>query len=240
MNMMEFWVFNFIGKALAPKIFHKLRIWDFCASARPDYYIANSNTTQKRIQKYYKRSSTTIYAGTDINKFTFEEKKQDFYLYVGRCIPYKKFELIVDSFNTNWKKCIIVTNTDNKLYRELRERSHKNITWKLHISREETRKLFSQAKAFLFPPEEDFWLVPIEAMACWTPVIAYKKWWATETVLEWITWTFFNNQTPESLNSSIQKFETLVFNHKEIRKHAKKFSKQNFQKQLLNFIEEKL
>ncbi len=252
-NMMEFGIFNFIGKAIAPRIFHKLRQWDFCASARPDYFIGNSNTTVKRINKYYKREATTIYAGTDISQFKFQEKKQDFYLYVGRCIPYKKFDLIVDTFNKNWKKCIIVTNTDNTLYRELKEKSKDNIEWKLSISREETLKLFSHAKAFLFPPEEDFWLVPVEAMACWTPVIAYWKWWATETVVahpptpslagggetQTPTGIFFKKQTVKSLNKAIEKFESLKFDHKKIREHSQKFSKDNFQKQLLEFVEEK-
>ncbi|MBT3728715.1 glycosyltransferase [bacterium] len=81
-------------------------------------------------------------------------------------MPYKKFDLIVEAFNKNGRKLILVTNTDNKLYRELREKSKDNIEWKFNISNEEKNELFSQAKAFLFPPEEDFGLVPIEAMAC--------------------------------------------------------------------------
>jgi glycosyltransferase involved in cell wall biosynthesis len=239
LNMMEFWILNFLWKWIAPKIFHNLRQWDFIASARPDYYIWNSKNTVSRINKYYNREAKVIYPWTDLEKFKFREKKEDFYLYVWRCIPYKKFDLIVDAFNTNWKKIIIVTNTDNKLYRELKSKSKDNIEWKLSISREETLELFSKAKAFMFPPEEDYWLVPVEAMACWTPVIAYWKWWATETVVDWKTWIYFKKQTVKSLNKAIEIFEKTRFNHKEIREHAKNFSKVNFQEQLLEFVEEK-
>ncbi|MDQ7009082.1 MAG: glycosyltransferase [Candidatus Gracilibacteria bacterium] len=240
LNMMEFGVFNFIGKWFAPKVFHKLRQWDFCAAQRPDYFIGNSKNTVSRINKYYRREAEVIYPGTDLSKFKFNEKKEDFYLYVGRCIPYKKFDLIVDSFNENGKKIIIVTNTDNNLYRELKAKSNKNIEWKLKISRKETLELFSRAKAFLFPPEEDFGLVPVEAMACGTPVIAYGKGGATETVLDGKTGIYFQKQTVKSLNKAIEKFENTSFNYKEIREHSQNFSKEKFQQNLLKFVEDKL
>jgi glycosyltransferase involved in cell wall biosynthesis len=84
---------------------------------------------------------------------------------VGRCIPYKKFDLLVDTFNENGKRLVLVTNTDNKLYKKLKERSKKNITWIFNPNRDELETIYAKAKAFLFPPEEDFGLVPIEAMA---------------------------------------------------------------------------
>jgi len=92
---------------------------------------------------------------------------------VGRCIPYKKFDLLVDAFNRNGKKLIIATNTNNKLYKKLKKLSNKNIEWKMNLPRKEIIELYAHAKAFVFPPEEDFGLVPIEAQACGTPVIAY-------------------------------------------------------------------
>ncbi len=241
LNMMEFgWILNFIWKKIAPKTIHRLRQWDFIAAQRPDYFIANSKNTRERIKKYYDRESQVIYPCIDIEKFNFNEKKEDFYLYVWRCIPYKKFNLIVESFNKNWKKIILVTNTDNKLYRELKKKSKQNITWKLNISRKETRELFSKAKAFLFPVEEDFWIVPIEAMACWTPVIAYKKWGALETVIDWKSWIFFEKQNVNSLNKAIEQFEEMKFDFVKIRNHAKKFDKEIFKNNILDFINKRL
>jgi glycosyltransferase involved in cell wall biosynthesis len=241
LQMMEFgWILNWIGKNIAPSKIHKLRQWDFCAAKRPDYFIANSKNTQSRISKYYKRESEVIYPCLDIKSIPFEENKWDYYFYNGRCIPYKKFDLIVDAFNENWKKIIIATNTDNTLYRELKEKSNNNIEWILSWDLQKLNKLHAKAKAFIFPPEEDFGLVPIAAMASWTPVIAYWKWGALETVVENKTGIFFLEQNIESLNKAIEKFETLKFNAKIIREHAENFDKNIFKKKLINFIEEKI
>ena len=241
LNMMEFGgILNFIWKKLAPKIIHSLRQWDFLAAQRANFFIANSKNTASRISKYYDRKSKVIYPPVNISEFKLEENKDDFYLYVWRCIPYKKFDLIVDAFNQNWKKIILVTNTDNKLYKKLKTKSESNITWKLNITRKETTKLFEKAKAFLFPVEEDFWIVPLEAQASWTPVIALKKWWVLETVIDKKTWIFFEKQTINSLNKAIKDFEKLKFDYKNIRKHAQNFNKKIFKENILNFIIEKL
>lgn len=139
-----------------PKLIHKLRRWDYLAAQRPDYFIANSKNTKERIKKYYNRESVVIYPSIDISQFPLIEKKSDYYLAVGRCIPYKKFDLLVDAFNANGKKLIIATNTDNKLYRQLKKISKKNIEWKMDLPRNQIIDLYAQAKAFVFPPEEDF------------------------------------------------------------------------------------
>ena len=239
-NMMEFWVLNPIGKWFMPRLVHNLRKWDFLAAQRPDYFLANSKNTKNRIKKYYNREAEVVYPWIDTEKFIFSSEKKDFYLYVWRCIPYKKFDLIVDAFNKNWKKIVIITNTDNKLFRKLKSISKENISWKLNISFEEIKKYYSEAKAFLFPPEEDFWLVPIEAMASWTPVIAFWKWWALETVVDSETWVFFSEQTVESLNKAIERFEKLSFDYDKIKKHSEKFDKKYFKQNILEFIEKKI
>lgn len=240
LKMMEFGLLDTIAKSLMPKIVHKLRQWDFIAAQRPDFYIANSYNTANRIKKYYNKDSTVIHPCIDTNNFILNNNKEDFYLYVWRCIPYKKFDLIVDTFNSNWKKLILVTNTENKLYKSLKSKSKNNIEWKLNITKSETIKLFWKAKCFLFPPEEDFWLVPIEAMACWTPVIAYGKWWALETIVDWKTWLFFTEQTVDSLNNTIELFEKSYFNYEEIRDHSLNYDKNIFKEKLLNFINKKI
>jgi len=240
LKMMEFgWIMNYFWKIFAPKIIHNLRYWDFVAAQRSDYFLANSINTQNRIWKYYKRESEVIYPPVKISEFNLEENKSDYYLYIWRCIPYKKFDLIVDSFNENWKKIILVTNTDNKLFRELKAKSKSNIIWKLNISREKTTKLFEQAKWFLFPVDEDFWIVPLEAMACWTPVIAFQKWWVLETVVDKETWIFFKEQTISSLNKSIEEFEKIKFDYKKIRKHSEKFDELIFKNKILEFVNSK-
>ena len=239
-NMMEFWILNPIGKWFMPRLVHNLRKWDFLAAQRPDYFLANSKNTKNRIKKYYNREAEVVYPWIDTEKFIFSSEKKDFYLYVWRCIPYKKFDLIVDAFNKNWKKIVIITNTDNKLFRNLKNISKENFYCKLNISFEEIKKYYSEAKAFLFPPEEDFWLVPIEAMASWTPVIAFWKWWALETVVNSETWVFFSEQTVESLNEAIERFEKLSFDYDKIKKHSEKFDKKYFKQNILEFIKKKI
>lgn len=240
LNMTEFGFLNPIAKWLMPKIIHKLRMWDFLSSKRVDYFIANSKNTASRINKYYKKETCVIYPGLDLENIPFSEEKQDYYFYNGRCIPYKKFDLIVDAFNKNRKKLIIATNTDNKLYRSLKAKSKENITWKFGLNLDEINEIHSKARAFLFPPEEDFGLVPIAAMASGTPVIAYKKWWSLETVVEWVTWIFFENQSVRSVNNAIEEFENMHFDAKKIREHAMKFDKKIFQENILAYIKEKL
>ncbi|MDD2907916.1 MAG: glycosyltransferase [Candidatus Gracilibacteria bacterium] len=239
-NMMEFGFLNPIGKWLMPKIVHKLRIWDFIASKRPDFFIANSENTAKRIKKYYSRESKVIHPCLDIENIPFEIVKEDYYFYNGRCIPYKKFDLIVDAFNENGKKIKIATNTPNKLYDYLKSKSKPNIEWIFTNNLEYINKLHSKAKAFLFPPEEDFGLVPIAAMATGTPVIAYGKGGALETVVSGKTGVFFKEQSIESLNNAIEKFESLEFDYLKIREHALKFDKKVFKNEVMEFINKRL
>lgn len=240
LDMMEFGILNPLWKWLMPKLIDKLRTWDYAAAQRPDYFIANSKNTQWRISKYYNRESEVIYPSIDISQFPLTEKKEEYYLAVGRCIPYKKFDLLIDAFNANGKKLIIATNTDNTLYKNLRKISKDNIQWKMNLPRSEIIDLYAKAKCFVFPPEEDFGLVPVEAQACGTPVIAYGVGWALETVVSWKTGIFFEDQTQESLNKAIDTFESMTFDATTIQAHAEQFDSKIFKENIVRFIEEKL
>ncbi len=245
-KMMEFGLLNPIAKYIFPKMIKKLRRCDYIAAQRPDYFIANSHNTQNRIKKYYNRESEVIYPAIDISEFPHPWScsdtswNQDYYLCVGRCIPYKKFDLLVETFNTNGKPLILITNTDTKLYRSLKKQSRDNITWIFAPTREEIIQYYLWATACIFPPEEDFWLVPLEAQACGTPVIAYGKWWALETVWKWKTGLFFDEQTPESLQKAIDTFESMTFDTTAIRKHAEQFDVRIFQKKIKEYIEKNI
>ncbi len=240
LNMMEFWFLNFFWKYLMPKIVHSLRIWDYVAAQRVDYFLANSINTKSRINKYYNKEAQVLYPWVDSSKFYISEKK-DFYLYVWRVIPYKRFDLLVDTFNKNGKNLVIITNTINKLQKKLQKESKLNITWKINIANEEKYDLYSSAKWFLFPVDEDFWLVPVEAMMSWTPVIAYNKWWVLETVIPNETWIFFDSQSVRSLNNAITQFENTSFDYQKIREYAiNNFDKNIFKQKLLDFIKDKI
>ena len=144
---------------------------------------------------------------------------------------------MVDAFNQNRKKLILCTNTDNLLYHELQEKSKSNISWIFTPTKEKRNELCAQAKAFLFPPEEDFGLVPVEAMASGTPVIAYGVGGATETVIEGKTGFFFTPQTPVALNDTIEKFENTTLDQNKIIARGHEFSTENFDKKILESLQ---
>lgn len=244
-NRLEYGILNPVIRWLMPKIIHKLRIRDFCAAQRVDYFIANSQNTKNRIAKYYRRNSDVIYPAINVEEFPFSDTKEDYYFYVWRVVPYKKFDLLVDAFNENGKKLIIATSTKNKLFKELKAKSKPNIEWKIGLPNEAVRKYMSKAKATLFPPEEDFGIVPIESMACGTPVIAYAKWWSLETVRDKnpylpSTWIFFKYQTVESINKTIDEFENREFDFEKIREYSYNFDISIFRKDFVNLISDKI
>ena len=235
-NMMEFWLFNSLARFVLDRLIGWLRKLDYATAQRVDFFIANSRNTQERIQKYYDRESEVIYPGVNIPVMPTAWKEWDYYLGLGRCIPYKRFDLLVDAFNESGRRLILCTATDTPLFRELRAKSKSNIEWKYRVSNKEKDELMANAKAFLFPPLEDFGLVPIEAMAMGTPVIAYGEGGALETVVDGVTGVFFSPQTPESLNQAIERFETMGWDRDRIREHAEQFSKERFQENIRNYI----
>lgn len=242
-NMMEFGFLNPLARFVLDQLINWLRRLDYEAAQKVDFFIANSENTRERIQKYYNRESEVIYPGVEIlensgffNLSQHSILSQSYYVWIWRCIPYKRFDLLVDTFNENGKKLILCTATDTPLFQELKTKSKPNIEWMFGVDNLEKILLMANAKAFLFPPEEDFGLVPIEAMAMGTPVIAYGEWWALETVVDWETGTFFSPQTPEALNRTIEKFETMTFDRENIHNHAKNFGKEVFQEKILELI----
>lgn len=242
MEFGKFW--NPIVEFLLPKVVGYMRKLDIEAAEKVDIFWANSKTTQQRIEKYYHRKSEVIYPGTPVADKASESIEtawsKEYYFSIGRCIPYKKFDLLVEAFNANWKRLILATATDNSLFRELQAQSRPNITWIFRPSNEERDALYKNAKAFLFPPEEDFGLVPVEAMAMGTPVIAYGSGGATETVIDWLTGVFFTPQTAWALNEAIERFETLTLSKQAIMARGKEFSRENFRKHILSSLEKNI
>lgn len=238
--MMEFGILNPIVKWIFPKVVNWMRKLDYEAAQAVDVFWANSETTAHRIEHFYRRDAEVIYPGVNPANFSPTSEKKDFYFGIGRCIPYKKFDLLVDAFNANGKPLVLATNTDNLLYRELREKSKPNIKWIFAPSSEKRKQLYAEAKAFLFPPEEDFGLVPVEAMVSGTPVIAYGVGGATETVIDGKMGVFFTPQTPEALNEAIERFESLSLSSEEIIVRGNEFSTENFRKNIFESLDKHL
>lgn len=199
----EFGWLNPLARLFMPFMIHRLRMWDFLAAQRVDTFIANSQTTAKRIAKFYRRESEILNPGLDATSFVLKAEKKEYFLALGRMVPYKRFDLLVETFNRNGLPLKIVTSTRNDLQKELQGKSLANVEWVFDVTDNQKIELYQNARAFLFPPEEDFGMVPVEAMLCGTPVIAFGKAGALETALDGLTGVLFPEQTPESLQAAI-------------------------------------
>lgn len=223
---------GFKGK-IAKMVLHYIRMWDLRTANGVDEYIAISDYIARRVWKCYRRKSTVIYPPVDVEKFTLCEQKEDFYLTASRMVPYKKIDLIVDAFAQMPDKKLIVIG-DGPDYEKIKAKATSNVTMMGYQPFEVLRDHMQRAKAFVFAAEEDFGIAPVEAQACGTPVIAYGKGGALETVVEGETGMFFEEQRVEAIIKAINQFEENYgeFMFKAIRKHAETFSVERFRNEV--------
>ncbi|MBS1640651.1 MAG: glycosyltransferase [Bacteroidetes bacterium] len=220
---------------------HKVRIWDFIASQRPDIYISNSNFIGERIKKVYNRDSITIYPPIEMDKFELEIYKENFFVTSSRMVPYKKIDLIVEAFSKMPDKKLIVIG-DGPDFNKIKRIATSNVLLKGYLPHAEMVYYLKKAKGFVFAAIEDFGMLPVEAQACGTPVLALGKGGVLESVIPNVTGVLFEEQTVSSLMVGIIEFEKKypLFDFKQIRLHAEKFSKERFNIELKSFIEKML
>ncbi len=221
-----------------PRQVTKLRAWDFAAAQRPDYLIANSKYIQARISKYYRRDSKVIYPPVDLDRFSSQTKREDYYLVVSRLIPYKQIELAIQACN-RMKRQLMVVGDGSEMPR-LKQLAGPNVRFLGRLSDSETARLYSGAKALIFTAEEDFGITPLEAMASGCPVIAYGRGGALESVVSGQTGVFFREPSVDSIIQAMKKFEALEFDQAVLGRRAEVFSNQNFRQQIKQFVEDKL
>jgi len=226
-----------IIKPLMPLVTYFLRKWDLKASKRPDFYIANAQNIRSKIKQYYNRDSDVIYPPVETDRFKIASKIDDYFLFLARLEPYKKADLVIEAFNKLGEKLKIVGSGTKK--EELQKLAGPNIEFTGRVSDEMLAKYFSESKAFLFPQEEDFGIVALEAMAAGRPVIAYKKGGALESVVEGVTGEFFYPQTTEALEKVIKEFDVKKYDSQKIRQHALKFDKKVFKEKIMEYINSK-
>jgi glycosyltransferase involved in cell wall biosynthesis len=216
--------------------FHYLRMWDVASSARVESFAANSAYVAQRIQQYWNRDSEVIHPPVQIERFHVTEDHDGYYLWVGKVVRYKAPDLLVKAFNENGRPLVIVG--DGEMVHELKKLAKANITFVGACDDIATTRYMERCRALVFPGAEDFGIVPVEAMACGKPVIAYGRGGATETVLDGQTGLFFNRATVESLNEAIEDFEAGEdsFDPQAIRKHAEQFSEKVFMFKMHEFI----
>lgn len=217
-------------------ILHKIRIWDRLASERVDHFIANSKYISGRIQKYYGRESEVITPPVDLESFKASTEKGDYFLAVGRLIPYKRFDLLVEAANKlKFRLNIVGTGPEMK---RLKRMAGDTVEFLGQISQEQLAEQYQHAKALLFPQLEDFGIVPLEAMASGTPVIAYGKGGALETVEAGKSGLFFEEQSLDSIVKTIKKFKKQKWDYDWIAQSVDRFAPGRFRSQLLHSVQD--
>lgn len=223
-----------IKKKLIPYVMNYIRMWDKVSADRVDYFIANSNYVSNRIKKHYRKESTVIYPPVRTDFFHTAEKKE-YYLVLSRLVQYKKIDIAIEAFNELGFPLVIIGTGPEEV--KLKRLAKSNVTFLGRLSDEEIKKYYAEAKAFIFPGEEDFGITPVEAQASGTPVIAYGKGGVTETVRDNLTGVLFYNQTKESLIDAIKKFELMNFDKNLITNNATQFDSSQFKSKFMSFFQ---
>ncbi len=226
-------------KRMVPHVMNYVRVWDYFSTNGVDQFIANSKFVQGRIKKYYQRNSIVINPPVAVDKFylTPEEELGDYFLVTGRMMKYKKMDLVIKAFN-ELKLPLKVVGRGIE-FKNLERMAGPTIEFLGRISEKELREVYSKTQAFIFPQEEDFGIVAIEALASGRPVIAYKAGDIVEHIEDNETGVLFEEQTWESLMKAIQKFQKLDFDSEYIRKTAFGFSEKIFRDKIKKEVENK-
>jgi glycosyltransferase involved in cell wall biosynthesis len=227
---------------------HYLRIWDLASASRVDYFGAISQTVASRVRKHYRRDAPVIYPPVKVANGYLDDKTDDYYLVVGRLVEYKRVDLAIEACNQLNRRLRIIGKGDQ--YESLRKLAGPTVEFLGHADDRTVQENYARCRALLFPAEEDFGIVPVEAQSFGRPVIAYGRGGALETVIgystedeagpETSTGIFFTEQTPESLADAIVRFESLEakFSPEFIRSSVRRFDVPRFKAEMYEFIED--
>ncbi|MCK5416470.1 glycosyltransferase [Candidatus Parcubacteria bacterium] len=256
--------YNKYLKKVISLLLSKIRMWDRLAADRVDLFIANSETVQKRIRKYYRRDSIVIYPPVELEQFSVKndfcskdldiqaesclerdsladaQNDRGYFLIGGRLAPYKRVDIVVEAFKEMPDKNLKIfgDGVDLKRLKKIAEEVD-NIEFLGRVNDKEKVELYKNCEAFINPQIEDFGITVVEAMASGRPVIAYREGGAVETIIENETGIFFDKQNKESLIEAIKDYENRKFDSEVITKNAQRFSKNIFRESINRFVKEK-
>jgi glycosyltransferase involved in cell wall biosynthesis len=229
-----------LTRLLMPPLSHYLRTWDVVSAARVHEFVANSNNVARRLRAYYRRDATVIYPPVDVVGFSPVAPSEvgDYYLMVGELVAYKRPELAVEAFNRSGKQLVVIGG--GAMLKVLRAMAKPNVKILGPQPFDTLRHYYARCRALIFPGEEDFGIVPVEAMASGRPVIAYGKGGALETVVEGLSGIFMQDQSADAILDACNRLEAMSFDPAEIVAHAKKFSAERFDRQMKALIDARL
>lgn len=232
-----------IKKAVISFFIERLKRWDLLSNKRVDRFVAISEYIRDRIKFYYDRESDVIYPPVDIPENNSAEGDDGYYLIVSAMVPYKKVDLAVRAFSKNKKRLVVIGNGPD--LEEIKSYAGSNIEFHGWMNDVSLKRYFQRCSALVFPGEEDFGIVPVEAQAYGKPVLAYAAGGALETVngldRDAPTGVFFNEQTEDAINLAVDKFESVKdkFDTERAKENAMKFSRERFKREIKEYIENK-
>jgi len=226
-----------IGRFVYPALSAKLRDWDFQAAQKVTHFIASSHNVACRIRRYYHRESTVIYPPVDTDYFHpgSMNAADEFFLAVSAHVPYKRLDLAVEAFNRNGKRLIVIGDGSER--RRLEHQARPNIRFLGSQPATVLRCVMQRCRALVFPGEEDFGIVMVEAQACGKPVIAFGQGGACEIVNNGVTGVLFENKTADSLCDAVRRFGNMRFDPHVIRASALRFDLTRFRREFSQFVE---
>lgn len=228
-----------LTRALMAPTFNYLRQWDFASAARVDHFIANSTTVQRRIAKTYRRASDVIHPPVAVEDFTPAEKPEDFYLLCGQLVPYKRADIAVAAFNKLGKKLVVVGDGSER--QKLTRMAGPTVRILGPQPFESLRNLYAKCRALIFPGEEDFGIVPVEAMASGRPVIGYDRGGIRDSVRDGISGILFPDSSVDGLIAGIARFEAIehAFSPTDIAQQTARFSASRFRAEMTALVDAK-
>jgi len=239
---------NIIKRCIISYILEQLKRWDLRTNENVDFFVAISDNIKNRIESCYDRTADVIYPPVATERFNISAKNGDFYLVVSALVPYKRVGIAIEAFNKSGKRLVIIGTGNSEA--GLRRAASNNIEFLGWLSNEDIADYYARCKALIFPGEEDFGIVPVEAQCCGKPVIAYGKGGTLETIVplnprdirQQPTGVFFYEQTPEALVKAIDTFEKNrdKFDSQAIRKNSLRFDREIFKEKIKKYIEEKI
>jgi glycosyltransferase involved in cell wall biosynthesis len=221
-------------KKFIPFFMNYIRLWDEQAAQRVDKFIANSYFVAQRINKYYHQEAQVIHPPVKTNLFYLADRPDNYFLIVGRFLPYKRFDLAIEAFNQLGLPLKIIGGGPER--KKLEKKAKSNIEFVGLVSDERLKDYYARCQAFIFPQEEDFGITAVEAMAAGRPVIAYQAGGALEIIREGATGLFFKEQTADCLIEAVGRFKPADFNPQLIREKAMEFDQEKFKERIKGFI----
>lgn len=222
---------------------HRIRTWDVRSSNSVDQFVANSGFVARRIAKFYGRSSQIVFPPVDTTLFSLQEVKQDYFVAAGRFVPFKRLDLVAEAFACMPDQKLVIVG-DGPDMEKIRQKAGPNVTFTGYLGAAAVRQHLAHAKAFIFPSEEDFGIVPVEAQACGTPVIAFGRGGALETVIPPgqnapPTGMFFDEQSAQAICTAVQEFNRTqhLFDPRAISEHAQSFSNERFKTEFADQVQ---